>query len=235
LGAPLPDTTWVQPMPDHRTINADPAEITAQRASVRMAFVAALQYLPARQRAVLILRDVLQWKANEVAQLLDSSVASVNSALQRARSTLATREVSTADTFEPTDDRQRALLARYVDAFERHDIKALTSLLHEDATMSMPPFAWWLRGRGQIADAMLHADSPCRDSRFVATAANGVPAYGQYVPTGPDGSYQPWALVMIDIVGDRIAGLSSFLNAGQLFPLFDLPSLGPAVSVGCSA
>src|SRR4051812_15014402 len=150
-GQPRPEEVWVGPAPDDRVLpeRADPAEVVAERESVRLAFVAALQHLPPRQRAVLILREVLAWSAQEVADLLDTSVPSVNSALQRARATLATTDVA-ADVHRPLDDQRRALLARYVQAFEAYDLAALTSLLHGDATLSMPPLPLWLRGSGDI-------------------------------------------------------------------------------------
>jgi RNA polymerase sigma-70 factor (ECF subfamily) len=215
MNAPLPETAWVQPIPDSRV---DPAELAVQRDSIRLAFVAALQHLPPRQRAVLILREVLRWKADEVAGLLETSVASVNSALQRARTTIQARDVTNVDSL---DAEQTKLLERYIAAFERYDIEALTALLHEDATMSMPPFTWWLRGREHIAAALRGSDGSCHGSRFVPTAANGVPAYGQYVPRG--GAYEPWALVLFEVRDGRIAGMCSYLSARELFPLFGLP------------
>ncbi|WP_246281532.1 sigma-70 family RNA polymerase sigma factor [Fodinicola acaciae] len=219
LDAPLPETAWIQPVPDSRVLSAaDPAELAVERETIRLAFVAALQHLRPRQRAVLILRDVLRWKADEVAGLLDTSVASVNSALQRARTTMQSRDLSGG---EPLGDEQRKLLERYIAAFERYDVYALTALLHEDATMSMPPFAWWLRGREHIATALRGSDGSCHGSRFVPTAANGVPAYGQYVPRGD--ALVPWALVLFDVRDGRIAGMCSYLSASELFPLFGLP------------
>ncbi|WP_279579388.1 nuclear transport factor 2 family protein [Fodinicola feengrottensis] len=166
---------------------------------------------------------MLRWKADEVADLLDASVASVNSALQRARSTMDSRELAAG---RPMDDEQRKLLGRYVDAFERYDVEALTALLHEDATMSMPPFRWWLRGREAIRGAWVGgADGPCKGSVFVPVEASGMPAYGQYVPAS-GGGYKPWALVLFDIRGERIAGICTYLNADRLFPLFNLRLTG---------
>jgi RNA polymerase sigma-70 factor (ECF subfamily) len=173
---------------------------------------------------VLILREVLRWKADEVAQLLDTTVASVNSALQRARSTLEARNLTPAEPLQPMNEAQQELLTRYVDAFERYDVETLTSLLHEDATMAMPPFAWWLRGRGEINRALLGADGTCHGARLVPTVANGSPAYGQYLPSGPAGGYQPWALVVIGVSAGRIVEMTTFLDAARLFPLFDLPA-----------
>src|SRR5438105_3142997 len=182
LGATLPEATWILPIPDARVLPADgdPAELAVERETIRLAFVAALQHLPPRQRAVLILREVLRWQATEVADLLDTSVASVNSALQRARATLASADVSTTGPSPPLDEADRALLARYVDAFERYDMESLTSLLHEDATQSMPPYALWLRGRTDILRFWAGPGAGCRGSRLLPTVANGLPAFGQY-------------------------------------------------------
>ncbi|SEG72683.1 RNA polymerase sigma-70 factor, ECF subfamily [Thermomonospora echinospora] len=219
LGRPLPEERWVLPVPDGRL---DPAEVVAARETIRLAFVAALQHLPPRQRAVLILRDVLRWKSAEVAGLLGGTVAAVDSALQRARTTL--RAPGPAD---PLDEAGRRLLDGYCDAFERHDVDRLVSLLHEDATMSMPPFAWWLRGREDIRRALLAPAAGCLGSRLVRVAANGSPAFAQYVPTGPGGAFEPRALVLVDVRAGRIAATTSFLNTDRLFPLFGLPpSLG---------
>jgi RNA polymerase sigma-70 factor (ECF subfamily) len=224
LGAPLPETAFVQPIPDSRILQAtgDPAELAAHRDTIRLAFVAALQYLPPRQRAVLILRDVLCWSAHEVAQLLDTSVASANSALQRARSALTAKTVM-ATPLRPMNPSQTELLVRYCDAFERYDIETLVSLLHEDATFSMPPFVWWLRGRLQIRQAMLAAGHPCEGARLIPTAANGSPAFAQYRPTGPGGSHKGFALVVLDVADGLITDITNYLDAQRLFPLFDLP------------
>ena len=226
LGVPLPERTWVQPIPDGLLlpVGGDPAELAAQRDTIRLAFIAALQHLPPRQRAVLLLREVLCWTAEEVAGLLDTTVASVTSALQRARSTLAASRLDPAEPFRPMDKAQQQLLARYCDAFERYDVQALVSLLHEDATMSMPPFAWWLRGRGEIRRALLGAGRPCDGARLLPTVANGSPAFGQYRPSGPQGGYEPFALVVIEVWDDSITGTTTFLDAERLFPLFGLPT-----------
>lgn len=224
LGAPLPETAWVQPVPDGQVVaDGDPAEVAVSRESVRLAFVAALQHLPPRQRAVLILREVLRWRANEVAELLNTTVASVNSALQRARAALAASSPAETDEYQPADDEQRKLLARYVDAFERYDMDSLVSLLHEDAVMSMPPFNLWLRGHADIRTWMLGPGSDCRGSRLVPTVANGAPAFGQYRPSGPGGRFEPWSLQVIEITDGRISGLNTFLDTATLFPLFGLP------------
>lgn len=222
----LPETTWLEPIPDSRVMATgdDPAETAVSRDTIRLAFVAALQHLPAQQRAVLILREVLRWKASEVAELLDTTVASVNSALQRARATLAATDVAVFDPSQRMDDEKRALLARYVDAFERYDIDALTSLLAEDATMSMPPYALWLLGPVEIGRWHLGPGAECRGSRLVPTEANGSPAFGQYRPSGPGGRHEPWALQVIEMSDGQITGLNAFLDTARLFPLFDLPA-----------
>jgi RNA polymerase sigma-70 factor (ECF subfamily) len=225
LGDPRPETTWIQPIPDDRVgaEDGDPAEVAVTRESIRLALVAALQHLPPKQRAVLILREVLRWKADEVAELLDTSVASVNSALQRARAAIAALKVDTTEPFKPLDEEQQALLARYVDAFERYDLDALTSLLSEDAAWSMPPYELWLQTHADIRDWCLGPGIGCRGSRLIATVANGSPAFGQYKPGGPGGSLQPWALQVVEISGGRISGLTFFLDTETLFPLFGLP------------
>lgn len=228
LGAPLPDHAWVQPIPDARVLppaaDTDPAALTTQRETVRLAFVAALQHLPPRQRAVLILRDVLCWKATEVARLLDTTVASVNSALQRARTTLPAKDAEPPDL--PLDQARQDLVARYVHAFERYDIDALVALLHEDATMSMPPFLWWLHGADEIRRALIgaQADRTCHEARLLLTTANGSPAFGQYQPDGDAGVLRPFALVVLDVSGSLITGTTSYLGAAPLFPLFGLPA-----------
>ena len=220
----LPETTWIQPVPDGLVASeGDPADVAVARETIRLAFVAALQHLPARQRAVLILCEVLRWQATEVAELLESSVASVNSALQRARTTLAAGNVSATDPSPPLDDDQRALLARYVAAFEAYDMEALTSLIRQDATQSMPPYDLWLHGRDDIFEWWVGPGAGCRGSRLVPTvAANGSPAFGQYKPA-PEGGYEPWALQVLELSGGRIGELTFFLDADALFPLFGLP------------
>ncbi|HEX5451304.1 MAG TPA: sigma-70 family RNA polymerase sigma factor [Candidatus Limnocylindrales bacterium] len=224
LGAPLTETTWIAPIPDGRVMPeaGDPADLAETRESVRLAFVAALQHLPPRQRAVLILREVLRWRADEVAELLGTTTASVNSALQRARATLATRQV--ADTMAgPLDDGQRRLLERYVDAFERYDMDALTTLLHEDANWNMPPFALWLRTHRDIRAWCLGPGIGCDGSRLLPIAANGLPAFGQYKPDPVNGGLAPWSVQVLELDGDRIAGITFFLDTEHLFPLFGLP------------
>jgi RNA polymerase sigma-70 factor, ECF subfamily len=225
-GGPLPEATWVEPIPDGRVVpaDADPAEQAAARESVRLAFVVALQHLPPRQRAVLILREVLRWRATEVAELLDTSVASVNSALQRARATLADKGLDDgggAAAAEGLDEEQRALVARYVDAFESYDIPRLVTLLHDDATTNMPPYPMWWRGPDDIGRWMEGPGSGCRGSRLVPVEANGVPSFAQYRAAGP-GRWEPFALHVLEVSGDRISGITFFLDTG-LFALFGLP------------
>ena len=220
----LPEVTWIEPIPDSAvTADGDPAEVAATRETIRLAFVAALQHLPPRQRAVLILCEVLRWQAAEVAELLETSVASVNSALQRARATLSASEVSAATTSPELDESDRELLARYVNAFEQYDMDALTSLIKEDATQSMPPYDLWLRGRDDIFTWWWGPGIGCRGSRLIPVGtANGSPAYGQYKPS-PDGGYEPWALQVIELEKGAIRELTFFLDTERLFPLFDLP------------
>jgi RNA polymerase sigma-70 factor, ECF subfamily len=220
--APLAESAWVQPMPDARVLPADgdPADAAVARDSVRLAFVAALQHLSARQRAVLILRDVLRWQATEVADLLDTTPTSVHSLLQRARSSLAARDLGAPA--PPMDDEQRALLARYVDAFERYDVSALVSLLHEDATFTMPPMTFWLRGATAIDGWLRGQGSDCAGARAVPTNANGTFAMGTYRPAA-SGGYHPFAIQVVELAGDRIAALHTFIDAG-LFPVFGLPA-----------
>jgi len=221
----LPEVTWIEPIPDGLVVpDGDPAEVAVARETIRLAFVAALQHLPPRQRAVLILCEVLRWKASEVAELLDTSVASVNSALQRARATLDASNVSAAETPPSVSEADAALLARYVEAFERYDMDALTSLIHEDATQSMPPFDLWLTGRDDIFTWWLGPGAGCRGSRVIPTvAANGAPAFGQYKPSETGDGYEPWALQVLEVSHGRIVELTFFLSTQTLFPLFGLP------------
>jgi RNA polymerase sigma-70 factor (ECF subfamily) len=219
----------VLPAPDAMVLDADgadPAELAMARESIRLAFVAVLQGLPPRQRAVLILREVLRMEATEVAALLDTTVASVNSALQRARAGIAAAEPAPDGPARPDDPAQRALLARYMDAFERYDIPALTALLREDAVQSMPPYELWLRGRDDILAWWVGPGAGCRGSRLVPTVANGRPAFGQYRPA-PDGGYRPWALQVLEPGRDGIAEFTFYLDTERLFPLFGLPSAPP--------
>ena len=225
LGERLPEVTWIEPIPDGKALptGGDPAEVAESRESIRLAFVAALQHLPARQRAVLILREVLRWKASEVAELLETSVPSVNSALQRARATLASADLETGEARRPMDEEQRALLARYVDAFERYDMDSLTSLLREDASWSMPPYELWLQTHDDVRRWCLGPGIGCRGSHLVPVEANGMPAYGQYKPSDQEGILEPWSLQVVEVSRDRIAGITFFLDTQRLFPMFGLP------------
>ncbi|MEU0175737.1 sigma-70 family RNA polymerase sigma factor [Streptomyces massasporeus] len=225
--SPRPDHTWLEPMPDARVLPTthDPAEAAVAKESVRLAFMAALQQLPAKQRAVLILREVLAWKASEVAELLDTSVASVNSALQRARATLAERQEPGAEAAvsDPLDEDQQKLLDRYVAAFEGYDMTALTALLHEDAVMTMPPFDLWLTGTRDITGFMTTLGAPCAGSRLVPVQVNGLPGFAQYKPDPDKGGFVPWAVQVLEISDGRITGFHCFLDTQRWFPLFDLP------------
>jgi RNA polymerase sigma-70 factor (ECF subfamily) len=225
--SPRPDHTWLEPMPDARVLptTGDPAETAVAKESVRLAFMAALQQLPAKQRAVLILREVLAWKASEVAELLDTSVASVNSALQRARATLAEKSGEGADAAvsDPLDEEQQKLLERYVAAFEGYDMKALTALLHEDAVMTMPPFDLWLRGTSDITGFMTTLGAACAGSRLVPVEVNGLPGFAQYKPDPEKGGFTAWAVQVLEISAGRIAGFHCFLDTQRWFPLFGLP------------
>ncbi|MFF4524948.1 sigma-70 family RNA polymerase sigma factor [Streptomyces bluensis] len=225
--SPRPDNTWLEPVPDARVLptTSDPAEAAVAKESVRLAFVAALQKLPAKQRAVLILREVLAWKASEVAELLETSVASVNSALQRARATLADAHNQGEDSAvsDPLDEEQQKLLDRYMAAFEGYDMAALTALLHEDAVMTMPPFDLWLRGTADITGFMTTLGAPCAGSHLVPVAVNGLPGFAQYKPDPEKGGFSPWAIQALEISEGRIAGFHCFLDTARLFPLFGLP------------
>ncbi|MFJ4919805.1 sigma-70 family RNA polymerase sigma factor [Streptomyces sp. NPDC088725] len=221
----LPEATWLEPVPDGRVLPsvADPAEAAVERETIRLAFMTALQRLPPKQRAVLILREVLAWKASEVAELLDTTVASVNSALQRARATLAECEPAGTDLAEPLDEEQKKLLDRYVTAFEGYDMQALTALLHEDATLSMPPYGLWLQGHADIVGWMLGVGSVCRGSRLVPTVANGTPAFAHYHRSEDGDGHVPWALMVVEITEGRVSGINSFLDTERWFPMFGLP------------
>ena len=218
------EATWLEPIPEQLVApERDPADVTVERESIRLALMAALQHLPPRQRAVLILREVLRWEASEVAQLLDTSVASVNSALQRARATLARSNLSASEPAPRLSEGDRAMLDRYVAAFERYDLSALTSLLREDATQSMPPYDMWLSGRDDVLAWWFGPGIGCRGSRVIPTvSANGMPTYGQYKPS-PNGGYDPWALQVLQLSEGRIADITFFLDTARIFPLFGLP------------
>jgi len=220
-----PEVSWIEPMPEGRIVpEGDPADVAQSRETVKLAFVAALQHLPPKQRAVLILCEVLRWQASEVAELLETSVASVNSALQRARATLEATELDVAETGPSVDEENAELLSRYVEAFERYDMEALTSLIHEDARQSMPPFDLWLSGRDDIFSWWVGPGNGCRGSRVIpVTAANGSPAFGQYKPNDAGDGYEPWALQVLEIEDGKIVELTFFLDTATVFPLFGLP------------
>jgi len=214
--AVLPEVTWIEPIPD-------PADTAVERETIRLAFVAALQHLPPRQRAVLILCEVLRWKAAEVAELLDTSVASVNSALQRARATLDAANIHDGGSATASGEIDSELLEKYVAAFEAYDMEALTALIHEDASQSMPPYDLWLTGRDNIFTWWFGPGIACKGSRVIpTTSANGAPAFGQYKPD-PDGGYSPWALQVIELRDGKIGELTFFLDTERVFPLFGLP------------
>lgn len=216
-------THWLEPIADERVLpsDANPFELAALRQSIRLAFVAALQHLPPRQRAALLLTEVLGWSVAEVAECIDTTVPAVNSALQRARATLAARNVTPANA--ELSDEQKELLDRYVDAFHRYDVEGLVSLLRDDATFSMPPFTLWLQGSDPVRQWLLGPGSGCRGSKLLPVAASGSPAFAQYRPTETAGRYQAWALIVLEITGDRITGWNTFLDTEKLFPMFDLP------------
>lgn len=213
---------WLEPIADARVLpaDADPFELAVLRQSVRLAFVAALQHLPPRQRAALLLTEVLGWSAAEVAECLEMTVAAVNSGLQRARATIGRNALVRE---QALSDEQTSLLERYVDAFQTYDVDGLVSLLREDATFSMPPHSLWLQGPQPVRDWLLGPGAECRGSRLVAVAASGSPAFAQYRCGAEAGTYQAWALIVLELDGNRIAGWNSFLDTEKLFPMFDLP------------
>ncbi|MFW6198017.1 MAG: RNA polymerase subunit sigma-70, partial [Myxococcota bacterium] len=218
-----PREHWLEPVPDAMALprEADPGELASLRQSIRLAFVAALQHLPPKQRAALLSTEVLGWSAAETAESLDTSVASVNSALQRARATLAKQPMD--DSPASLSEEQAQLVERYMQAFERYDVDAMTALMREDVVMSMPPYALWLQGPETVRAWLLGRGSGCRGSRLVPTKANGMPAFGQYRPGDDGGPHRPWALAVLELSGDRIAAWTSFLDTERLFPLFGLP------------
>jgi RNA polymerase sigma-70 factor (ECF subfamily) len=234
VGAPLPETAWVLPIADGQVADpdADPAARMADRESLRLAFVAALQHLPARQRVVLVLREVLRWSAKEVAELLETSVASVNSALQRARATLDELALRDADApARPGDEDERRLLEAYLEAFAEYDIDRIVALLRYDVVFDMPPLALWLRGPEQAGRFMLGQGAACRGSKLIATAANGCPAFAAYKPDPESGEWLPWSLTILEpAVGDdgapAVAAVHNFLQpflSPALFRSFGLP------------
>jgi RNA polymerase sigma-70 factor, ECF subfamily len=224
LPRPLLEETWIEPIPDGLVlpVPADPAEAALARESIRLALMATLQHLPPKQRAVLILREVLRWPASEVAELLDTSVAAVNSALQRARETLGSEQLSLEGPQPELDETGRELLARYVQAFESYDMDALTALLHEDATWNMPPYDLWLQTHEDIVKWCLGPGIGCHGSRLLPIEVNGTQGYAQYKP-GPDGRLEPWSIQVVEMEGGRISGLTFFLDTQRFFPLWGLP------------
>jgi RNA polymerase sigma-70 factor (ECF subfamily) len=218
----LPGYTWIEPIPDAQALpaDADPAERVALRQSIRLAFVAALQHLPPRQRAALLLTEVLGWPVAEVAESLGSTVAAINSALQRARATLAARDLAPGGA--SLSDAQTQLLDRFVDAFERYDVSALTELLHQDATLSMPPYTLWLQGPEAIRAWWTGRGAGCHGSRLVPTVASGLPAFGHYRRDPNDGRHRAWALIVLEHDGAQITGFNSFLDVATVFPRFGL-------------
>ena len=226
LGPPMPEITWVTPISDDRLLpdHADAADIADHRASVRLALISALQHLPAKQRAALILCDVLRWPATEAADLLESSVASVNSALQRARATLDGKPATVAP--EKLDPQEAEVVARYADAFERYDMEELATMLRADATMSMPPFAMWLQGRENICTWMVQpGPSACAGSRLIPVSANGLPGFAQYKPD-PDGGWSPWGIHLLEVADGEVVADHMFLShiePERFFASFGLP------------
>ena len=223
----LPEDRWITPIADDAVLDlhGDPAEVAAARDTIRLAFVSALQRLPATQRAVLVLREVLHWPAADVAELLDVTVAAVNSALQRARATMA--GPPTSGRTEPLSAAQHELIARYLDAFERYDMDALAKLLHDDVIQTMPPYAMWLQGRDDVLAWYVGPGSECRGSRLLAGQANGCPAFAQY-RVDPDGGHAPWALQVLELRGARIEALHAFLDTAESFERFGFPLHLPA-------
>ncbi len=225
IPAPQPDYVWIEPIPNGLAFGADPAEHATAKDSLRLAFVAAVQHLPATQRAILIMREVLRFSANETADMLTMSPASVNSALQRARATMSKVQPDSGDGYDESDEKQRRLVDGFVEAFEAYDMDALTTLLKKDVALSMPPIELWVSGPGHVADFMLSpGPSACRGSRLVPLeGANGLPAFGQYKPGERPGVLEPWAVVVLELDGDGIGGLNFFLDTDRMFPLFGLP------------
>jgi RNA polymerase sigma-70 factor, ECF subfamily len=218
-----PEVTWMEPVPMGLVASEDPAQMVEERETLRLAFVAALQHLPPRQRAALILCEVLRWKATEAAELLDTSVAGINSALQRARATLDTSAPTTTDAVPEMDPEQRELLARYVEAFEAYDMDRLTEVIRADAVQSMPPFDLWLEGRENILTWFFGPGIGCSGSRLIPVeSANGMPAFGQYKPSESGEGYEPWALCVVELGQGGVKELTFFLSTERLFPLFGL-------------
>jgi len=217
----LAESSWIMPIADERVIDlhGDPAAVSEARESIRLAFVAALQHLPPRQRSILILFDVLDWDASEIANLLDTSTAAVNSALQRARGTLASHRGQQLDSL--LDEEHTSLLTRYMDAFERYDIDALVKLLRDDAILTMPPFNMWLEGPEDIVGWWLGQGIGCKDSRMIPISVNGTGGFGSYRPTAP-GRWEPFAIQVVEAAGGKIIAQHNFLFP-EKFADFGLP------------
>lgn len=214
------EIAWLEPVPDA-------AIVVAERDTLRLAFVAALQHLPARQRAVLVLRDVLRWSAAETAEALDTSVAAVNSALQRAHAQLGERALTEDTVVEDLDDRQKALLERYLDAFWRKDLDTIVGLLKADATWDMPPYLNWYRGASTIRELIgTKCPGGVNDMPMLATVANGQPAFALYMRT-PSGHFEPFHIQVLHLEGDLVRHVTAFFEP-RLFETFGLPSMLPA-------
>lgn len=219
-----PEVSWIEPIPMGLVSREDPADLVDERETLKLAFVAALQHLPPRQRAALLLCEVLRWKATEAAELLEMSVAAINSALQRARATLDQTGAASTDAVPEMDAEQRQLLARYVEAFQAYDIDLLTAVIREDAIQSMPPFDLWLEGRDDIFTWFFGPGIGCKGSRLIPVeSANGLPAFGQYKPSETGEGYDPWALNVVRLGEGGVKELTFFLSTDRLFPLFGLP------------
>lgn len=214
------EIAWLEPVPDA-------AVVVAERDSIRLAFVAALQHLPARQRAVLIMRDVLRWTAAEVAEALDTTTAAVNSALQRAHAQMAERGLTEDTVCNELTPAQEQLLERYVDAFWRKDIGSIVSLLTAEATWDMPPFTSWFKGAANIG-WLIGNECPggANDMPMLPTQANGQPAYGLYMRT-PEGDFTPFQLQVLELESDRVRHVTAFFDHA-LFEKFGLPTRLPA-------
>ena len=207
-GGPTPEHEWILPAPDARILadTADPAQRAVERESVRLAFLVALQRLPPRQRAVLILREVLAFSAAETADLLETTVASVNSALQRARATVP----SPREEPQQAAELDQPLLDEYIEAFESYDMERLTALLRADVVQSMPPFPLWIQGIDEVVAWLLGPGAECRGSKLRPLRANGCPAYIQYRSDG-SGGHKPWSLVVVETEGGKISALHAFV------------------------
>ncbi|MFI6043019.1 sigma-70 family RNA polymerase sigma factor [Nocardia sp. NPDC051321] len=225
LPAPQPDYVWIEPIPNALAFGADPADHASAKDTLRLAFVAACQHLPATQRAILIMREVLRFSANETAEALTMSPASVNSALQRARATMSKVQPAATDTYDESNEDQRKLIDNFVEAFEAYDMDTLTTLLKTDVSLSMPPLEFWVSGPANVAAFMLGHGNACRDSRMIRLpGANGEPAFGQYKPGNEPGVWIPWSVIVLELDGNAISGMCFFLDTEKLFPLFGLAS-----------